>query len=495
MPGNRCLRGGRRPSPRSRWTAPSGATRSRRELVEDLRPASRRAQDDADVRVVRLRGAGRGVLRGLRHRLGRGGDAQAEADAAVGPDGRLRDSCAASSTPTWRCGARPSRSSPRSTATASAGGTDFALCSDLIVCSEDCRIGYPPARVWGSPTTAMWTYRLGLERSKRLLLTGDALDGRRAVEWGLASEAVPEAELDAAALALCERMARLPANQLQMMKLLVNTAIEQLGLRTTQLVGTLLDGAARHTPEGVAFSRAAAEDVRGAVADRDAPFGDYGQGPRDGLMRAVRPPAAALGGVVLAGGDGRRLGGDKAVVALDGRPLLEFPLRRPAALRRDVAVVAKRGTSCRPRVRGADLARARRAAAPARGRRPRAALRARAAGARRRRRPAAARRGAAASPWRGARRSRAAVVARAGGRLQPLLARYEPRRAGGARGRSTRPPARPTSSLALDPLVLDVEDEEQLLNVNRPEDLLRASALVRGAPGMTRPVRPGAAPP
>ena len=126
----------------------------------------------------------------------------------------------------------------------------------------------------------MWTYRLGLERSKRLLLTGDALDGRRAVEWGLASEAVPEADLDAAALALCERMARLPANQLQMMKLLVNTTIEQLGLRTTQLVGTLLDGAARHTPEGVAFSRAAAEDVRGAVADRDAPFGDYGQGPR-----------------------------------------------------------------------------------------------------------------------------------------------------------------------------------------------------------------------
>ena len=67
------------------------------------------------------------------------------------------------------------------------GGTDFALCSDLIVCAEDCRIGYPPARVWGSPTTMMWTYRLGLERSKRLLLTGDALDGRRAAEWGLAS--------------------------------------------------------------------------------------------------------------------------------------------------------------------------------------------------------------------------------------------------------------------------------------------------------------------
>jgi enoyl-CoA hydratase len=125
----------------------------------------------------------------------------------------------------------------------------------------------------------MWTYRLGLERSKRLLLTGDALDGATAAAWGLASEAVPAAELDAAGLALARRVARLPANQLHMMKLLVNQVVEQMGLATTQLIGTLLDGAARHTPEGVDFTRQAMQDVRGAVARRDGPFGDYGQGP------------------------------------------------------------------------------------------------------------------------------------------------------------------------------------------------------------------------
>ena len=157
------------------------------------------------------------------------------------------------------------------------GGTDFALCSDLIVCSEDCRIGYPPARVWGSPTTAMWVYRLGLERAKRLLLTGDPLDGRRAVEWGLASECHPEAELEDAGMALALRMARLPANQLQMMKLLVNQAYEQMGLPVTQLIGTLLDGAARHTPEGVAFTEAALKDVKAAFTARDGIFADYGQ--------------------------------------------------------------------------------------------------------------------------------------------------------------------------------------------------------------------------
>src|SRR5207253_6702379 len=111
--------------------------------------------------------------------------------------------------------------------------------------------------------------------------TGDPLDGRTAVAWGLASEAVPEPELDSAAGALAERVSKLPANQLHMMKLLVNQAYEQMGIRVTQLIGTLLDGSARHTPEGTAFTkRAMADGVGKAVGDRDAPFGDYGQAPR-----------------------------------------------------------------------------------------------------------------------------------------------------------------------------------------------------------------------
>jgi enoyl-CoA hydratase len=127
----------------------------------------------------------------------------------------------------------------------------------------------------------MWVYRLGLERSKRLLLTGDAIDGEQAVGWGLASQAVAEAELDQAGLALAQRVARLPANQLHMMKLLVNQAYEQMGLSVTQMIGTLLDGAARHTPEGTDFSRRAMRDVGAAVRERDAPFADYGQERRE----------------------------------------------------------------------------------------------------------------------------------------------------------------------------------------------------------------------
>jgi enoyl-CoA hydratase len=126
----------------------------------------------------------------------------------------------------------------------------------------------------------MWMYRIGLERSKRLLLTGDPIDGRTASQWGLASEAVPEPELDDAALALAGRVAQLPLNQLHMMKLLVNQAFEQMGLHSTQLIGTLLDGSARHTPEGTEFTRRAMEDVGRAVTERDAPFRDYGQEKR-----------------------------------------------------------------------------------------------------------------------------------------------------------------------------------------------------------------------
>jgi enoyl-CoA hydratase len=246
------------------------------ELVADLDAALRRAWADDAVHVIRLRGAGRAFCAG--YDIGWGAEAMEDAEAGRPWDpmadltmmSRFVDAYMA----LWRS-RKPVVAQVHGFCVG--GGTDFALCSDLIVCAEDCRIGYPPARVWGSPTTAMWTYRLGLERSKRLLLTGDALDGRRAVEWGLASECAPAEALDDAAMALCERVARLPSNQLQMMKVLVNATIEQMGLATTQLLGTLLDGAARHTPEGVAFSQAALADVRAAVRERDAPFGDYGE--------------------------------------------------------------------------------------------------------------------------------------------------------------------------------------------------------------------------
>src|SRR5215213_11852346 len=151
-----------------------------------------------------------------------------------------------------------------------AGGTDMALCSDLLVIGSDAKIGYPPARVWGSPTTALWAARIGPMRAKRLLLTGDSLTGEQAVEWGLATEAPPAAQLDERFEALLERVARMPINQLVMMKMLVNQSLYAQGLHQTQLLGTFFDGIARHTDEGHAFVHRASESgFKDAVRERD----------------------------------------------------------------------------------------------------------------------------------------------------------------------------------------------------------------------------------
>jgi enoyl-CoA hydratase len=162
-----------------------------------------------------------------------------------------------------------------------AGGTDMVLCADLIVAGESAVFGYPPSRVWGTPTTAMWVYRMGLEQAKRYLLTGDEIPAPEAARIGLILEAVPDDELQEHAAALAQRMARLPINQLQMLKLLCNQTAESMGMASSRTLGTLFDGIARHTQEGLDFvARSGEIGFRDAVRERDDPFGDYGSGPR-----------------------------------------------------------------------------------------------------------------------------------------------------------------------------------------------------------------------
>src|SRR5438309_6009959 len=157
------------------------------------------------------------------------------------------------------------------------GGTDLVLCADMVVAGEGASFGYPPARVWGTPTTAMWVYRLGLERAKRYLLTGDEIPAPEAARIGLILEAVPDDRLPEHAMGLARRMARLPTNQLVTLKLLCNQTAENMGLASSRLLGSLFDGIARHTQEGIDWV-ARAQDVgfRQAVRERDDPFGDYG---------------------------------------------------------------------------------------------------------------------------------------------------------------------------------------------------------------------------
>ncbi len=172
-----------------------------------------------------------------------------------------------------------------------AGGSDIALCCDLVVMADEAVIGYPPARVWGCPTTAMWVYRLGAEKAKRMLLTGDLVGGKEAVALGLVLESVPLEELDARVDALAQRLAGVPKNQLMMQKLMVNQAYENMGLNNTQMFATLFDGITRHSPEGVWFKqRAEAVGFKQAVAERDS-----GAPIAEGVSRPLSPYAGTGG--------------------------------------------------------------------------------------------------------------------------------------------------------------------------------------------------------
>jgi enoyl-CoA hydratase len=275
---------------------PERANGITRELVRELERSVERADLDPGVHVVLLSGNGKGFCGGydlVESAEGQGVLGDAEPDVAAGSPLDPR-AMMANHDPsrTWDPMVDHAMMSRNVRAFMSlfhcskpvvckvhgfcvAGGTDMALCSDLLLIATDAKIGYPPARVWGSPTTSMWAYRLGPQRAKRLLFTGDLLTGSEALDWGLAIEAPAPERLDDRTEWLVARIAQLPVNQLQMMKLLVNQSLYSQGLHATQLLGTVFDGIARHTTEGYAFQQQAArEGFRAAVRERDQPFGD-----------------------------------------------------------------------------------------------------------------------------------------------------------------------------------------------------------------------------
>lgn len=220
----------------------------------EIRAAVERANADDGIHVIVLAGAGRGFCSG--YDLKAFAETQGENPGVQSMpwdpmvDYRFMKQCTDDFFSLWRS-YKPVICKVHGHAVA--GGSDIALCADIVLMAEDAKIGYPPARVWGCPTTAMWVFRIGAEKAKRMLLTGDLVDGRKAKEMGLVYDAVPAAELDAAVDALAQRMAGVPKNQLMMQKLMINQAYENMGLASTQMIATLFDGITRHSPEGMWF--------------------------------------------------------------------------------------------------------------------------------------------------------------------------------------------------------------------------------------------------
>jgi enoyl-CoA hydratase len=239
----------------------------------EIRDAVEWAQANDEIHVIVVEGAGKGFCGGY--------------DLVDGAEQRVEHPCQQEKDPwdpmvdyahmkrhtedfmgLWRC-SKPTIAKVHGYAVA--GGSDIALCCDLLLMAEDARIGYMPTRVWGCPTTAMWTYRLGPARAKQMMFTGDTIDGRTAAAWGLANDVVPRRELEAATLKLARRIAGVPRSHLAMHKLVVNQVMLTMGLEQTQTMATVFDGITRHNPEGMWFRRyAQVEGFKAAVQWRDS---------------------------------------------------------------------------------------------------------------------------------------------------------------------------------------------------------------------------------
>lgn len=255
-------------------------------MPDEIEAAMAAATRDPQVKVVILRGAGRAFCGGFN--FGKGFH---HWDDAITTDGKwdagkdFAFSTTPSMSPTqkfmsiWRS-SKPVIAQVHGWCVG--GGSDYALCADIVIASEDARIGTPYSRMWGAYLSGMWLYRLGLTKAKEFALTGRALSGREAADIGLINSAVPFAELEATVMKTAGQLATIPMSQLSAMKLIVNQAYENMGLASTQTLGPILDGLMRNTPDALGFIElAGGEGVQAAITRRDQPFGDYSQAPKD----------------------------------------------------------------------------------------------------------------------------------------------------------------------------------------------------------------------
>jgi enoyl-CoA hydratase/carnithine racemase len=251
-------------------------------MPDELEDAVLRAIRDPDVKVIVLRGAGRSFCAGFDFAGGfHEWDAGLTTDGAWDPgkDFVMTTTPAIGPVPKfmsmWRS---PKPVIAQVHGWCVGGGSDMALCADIVIASEDARIGTPYSRMWGSYLTGMWIYRLGLTRAKEHALSGRPLSGSEAAEVGLINAAVPFSELEREVRARAQQLAQIPLSQLAAMKLVVNQTFENMGLASTQTLGSILDGLMRNTPDARHFIELAAEKgVSAAVAERDGPFADYSQ--------------------------------------------------------------------------------------------------------------------------------------------------------------------------------------------------------------------------
>ena len=256
-------------------------------MPDEIETAIGLAERDPQIKVIVLRGAGRAFSAG--YDFGGGFQHWGEAmmtDGKWDPGKDFAMVSARETSPTQKFMAIWRASKPviaQVHGWCVGGASDYALCADLVIASEDAVIGTPYSRMWGAYLTGMWLYRLSLAKVKWHSLTGRPLTGVQAAGVELINEAVPFERLEARVAEIAAELSQIPLSQLRAQKLIVNQAYENMGLGSTQLLGPVLDGLMRNTPQAREFiTLAEREGVAAAIARRDGPFGDYSRADAGG---------------------------------------------------------------------------------------------------------------------------------------------------------------------------------------------------------------------
>ncbi len=254
-------------------------------MPEEFEDAIRRATVDETVKVIVVRGVGRSFCAGYDFADGfHHWDDRINTDGSWDPGKDFVFATAPALSPTqqfmsmWRT-SKPVIAQVHGWCVG--GGSEMALCADIVIASDDARIGTPYARMWGCHLSGMWIYRLGMAKAKEYALTGRPVSGAEAAAIGLINRSVPFERLEAEVADWVQHLSNVPASQLAAMKLIVNQAYENQGLHSTQLLGPVLDGLMRNTPDAHRFIELADAGVGAVLAERDGPWGDYSHAPPD----------------------------------------------------------------------------------------------------------------------------------------------------------------------------------------------------------------------
>jgi enoyl-CoA hydratase len=155
------------------------------------------------------------------------------------------------------------------------GGSGLALACDMLIASEDARLGYPPARGMApGDEIAIYSWHMGLKKAKELSLTGDSLTADEMLHYGVANYVFPKEKLEEETLKIAKRMAHVDLELLSLNKRVVNRTFDQMGFSTSIQVAGEFDSLGHFLDVNGEFAKVISQKGMKAALDwRDGPFG------------------------------------------------------------------------------------------------------------------------------------------------------------------------------------------------------------------------------